>query len=217
MNTMTRLVTVGLISLGWITGVAHAELSVSVTISGPPDELLPLLQHIKDMGIGHGGGESGIKLEMNSVSAPASPAPATASGPETPALPQPTTPPAPPAPPKPVLGFTEAQSVPATAKPGNTILISVRVGDPDHQIDTIAATVVGTPGVVDLYDNGTHGDATTADGIWSASIPLNSQVKPGDYLITITAYNRNGLAVMVPGPDKQEIPLSAQAKITVTP
>lgn len=211
MKTMARLFAVCLILLGWSMGAAYAELSVSVTISGPLDELLPLLQHLKDMGIGHGGGASGIHLEMNSVAVPV---PSTPS----PALAQSTAvPPVPPPLPKPVLGFSEAQSFPSTAKPGSAILVSVRVGDPDRQVDTIAATVVGTPGVVDLYDNGTHGDVTAADGIWSASITLNNAVKAGDYLVTITAYNRNGLAVMVPGPDKQEIPLSAQAKITVIP
>ena len=218
MNTMARMVAVGLVTLGLMTGVAYAELSVSVTISGPLNELLPLLQHLKDMGIGHGGGESGIKLEMNSVAVPA-PGPNTAPvpAPETPAAQPAPAPAAPQPPPKPILGFSEALVTPAIAKAGTTVLVSVRVSDPDHQVDTIAATVVGTPGVVDLYDNGTHGDVTAADGIWSAAVTLDSQVKPGDYLVSITAYNRNGLAVMVPGPDKQEIPLSGQAKMTVTP
>ena len=227
MNTMAKMVVVGLITLGLLTGVAYAELSVSVTISGPLDELLPLLQHIKDMGIGHGGGENGIKLEMNSVAAPVNgpvpaPVPNTEPSPSvpapngTPSSPAPA-PAAPQPPPKPVLGFSDTLATPAIAKAGTTVLVSVRLSDPDHQVDTVAATVVGTPGVVDLYDNGTHGDVTAADGIWSAAVTLDAQVKPGDYLITITAYNRNGLAVMVPGPDKQEIPLSGQAKMTVAP
>ena len=230
MNKILQVVVVGLIALGLISGVAYAELSVSVTISGPLEELLPLLQHIKDMGIGHGGGETGIKLEMNSVAAPAAPAPEAATQAAPPPAPeasttaaaQPTPPPtAPPPPPKPALGFSEIQVAPSTTKPGNTVLISVRVNDPDHQVDTVSATTDGTvanaPGVGDLYDNGTHGDVTAADGIWSAAVILSSQVAPGEYPITIRGYNRNGLSVMVPGPDKQDIPLSAQAKITVTP
>ncbi|MBN2310996.1 MAG: hypothetical protein JXR94_18620 [Candidatus Hydrogenedentes bacterium] len=182
---------------------AVAELTVTVSISGSIEELLPVLQHLKDMGIGVGAEGDGLKLRMHSVitgdeAAPTEPAP----------------PAEPPAPPKPILGLMNPAALPATVRPGGILVVTVKVGDPDHVIDTIGVTVSdGTS--FDLYDNGTRGDAEALDGLWSRSVAVPQDMPAGQHVATITAYDVNGDPVMVPGAGGAAVPLAVECKVNV--
>lgn len=189
---------------------AFAEMSVSVTINGPIEEIVALLQHLKDLGIGQTSapGQGPYKVTITSVAT-------TSKEPEPPALPQPPAEPQPP--PKPSLALSDAKVEPAEAKPGASILVTVKVSDPDHLIDTIAATVDGMPGSAELYDNGTHGDAAAGDGVWSGAIALVPQTAPGEHAISIAAFNAGGNPVMKTVENQPPVPLKAETKVAVKP
>jgi hypothetical protein len=184
-----------------ITVQAAAETTVSITINGPIEDMVALLQHLKDIGVGSAPGPSNgqYKVTIKSVATTT-----TETGQTQP-------------PPKPLLALEDAKAEPATAKPGEAVLVTVKVSDPDHAIDTIAAAVDGAQGSIELYDNGAQGDATAADGTWTASLALPPQTTPGEHAITVSAYNAAGNPVMKSVENQAPVALTAQVKITVQP
>ena len=181
---------------------ALGDVTVTVTISGTLDDMLPILQHMRDMGVGGGPAESAMKLEVHSVAGPAAPSSAPAAPAEA-------------APPKPALGLLEPKATPGTLKAGEKALLTVRVSDPNRMVDTVTASVDGKE--VDLFDNGANGDATAGDGIWSGVLEVPQNMAPGDHVITMAAYGAYGYPVLAPGPDGKDQPLAVQTKLTVAP
>jgi len=174
-------------------GSSHAELAVAVTISGPIDEILPLLEQLKDMGVGAASADESLRVELRSV----------AKAPE------------PPAPPKPSLAIDTLRAAPPSVRLGEPVLLSLRVSDPDGVVDTVAATISGVAGSVDLYDNGSHGDATANDGLWSASVVTRAPLAPGEHTVAISAFNAFGTVVTVPGEDGKPVPLTCETGLVV--
>ncbi len=168
---------------------AHAEVKVTVSISGSIDEVLPILRHLQDLGIG-ATGEQAMKLQVHSSMSAGETTPAT-------------------------LGFHAAAVEPVAAKVGDAVLITAKVGDPDHLVDTVAATVGGL--TVDLYDNGTNGDAVALDGTWSRKVQLPAGLPAGEAKIAITAYDVSGDTIQVPAPNGTKNPMTTQAVVTVLP
>ena len=188
-------------AIAFISTQAVAETTVSITINGPIEDMVALLQHLKDIGVGSAPspGTGQYKVTIKSV----------ATTTEETAQAQP--------PPKPPLALENAKAEPATAKPGDLVLVTVNVSDPEHAVDTIAAAVDGAQGSTELYDNGTQGDAAASDGIWSASVALPPQTAPGEQGITISAYNAAGNPVMKTVENQAPVPLAVQVKVTVQP
>jgi len=81
-NAIRRTLFVMIAGMGFLGATAFADVTVSITISGTVDELAPVLQHLKDMGIGLGKGAAsapadGAKTEIHSsMTAPAPAGPA---------------------------------------------------------------------------------------------------------------------------------------------
>ena len=166
---------------------------MSVTISGPIDEILPLLEQLKDMGVGAPSTDESLRVELRSVAK----APEAAE------------------PPKPPLALEALQADPPSVRVGEPVRLSVRVSDPAGVVDTVAATISGVAGSVDLYDNGTHGDATVNDGVWSASVVTDAPLAPGEHTVAVSAFNAFGTVVMAPGADGKPVPLTCETKIAV--
>lgn len=185
-------VLVALIALFAAIPAAHAEVTVSITISGTVEELVPILQKLQELGLG-GATASGDPLKLNVHSVMTNEGAAAA---------------APPA-------IESAVVEPASAKAGEAVLVTAKIADAGHAIDTVAATVGETK--VDLFDNGMEGDATAGDGIWSRRVTLSPALAAGDVAVAVNAYNANGEPVLITGADGQSAPLTAQAKVTVVP
>ncbi|MCP4643586.1 MAG: hypothetical protein GY851_24270 [bacterium] len=199
--------TIALLALAFLVcaGTADAELKVSVSITGTIDELMPILQHLKDMGIGIDVTTEevdALKVQLHSaVPGPDQPAPAPAQ-------------PAPPAPPK--LGLSQLKVEPETPKLEGLMLVSVRLSDPNRVVDTVAATVgVYDELSTDLYDNGTHGDEKALDGVWSCALKVTDDLGSGDHDVKAMAFDRNGDPVMVADPDGTAVPLLVAGQVTV--
>lgn len=173
---------------------ARAEVTVSITISGPVEELVPILQKLQELGLGGATATADpLKLNVHSVMTEEEKAAAES--------------------PQPAIKSVTVE--PASAKAGGSVLIAASVADPNRAIDTVAATIGDTK--VDLFDNGTEGDVTAGDGVWSRMTALPAGLAPGEVEVSAHAYNANGEAVQVPGTNGEPTALTAMAKVAVTP
>ncbi len=187
-------------------GTAVAELSVSVTISGSVDEILPVLRLLQEVGITAGADaaeQDQLRLQIHSVVTEER-QPAQGAAPAVPA-------------PKPVLAMSDAKVTPAQSKRGDVIVVSVRVSDPDRVVDTVAARFDGPDGaILDLYDNGQKGDAKALDGVWSRSVQGSGSVTPGRHTVEITAYDASAVPVVRVDEDGTVNPLKVRTEFTTT-
>ena len=186
---------------------AAAEVTVSVTLTGPLDELLPILEHLREMGVGAAGtGDEALKLEMHSVATPEETPPAAVE-------PAPVEPAAPPQPAGPSLaGFT---AEPAVARASEKVWMSILVLNGVGIVDTVSATIEGTDTQFELYDNGENADPVAGDGQWSAEIVLDPQLPAGQIPLNIVAFNANGQPVKVNDPAGQPTDLAATVVLEV--
>ncbi len=182
------------LTAAWCTGSAWAAGSgpeVSVSISGSLNDMLPVLQLLRNMGFGFESpddAEQPLRLEVHSVvtdgdliqSAAAGDIPGMGERAEQAALPD--TP-----------GLYHPAADPASAKPGGPITVSVMLVDPERRVDTLSARIVGAEGVLaDLYNDGTHGDVTPNDATWTGTLALPSTLITGSHLVELTAYDNYG-------------------------
>lgn len=186
---------------------ASAQVKVSVTLSGSVDEMLPILQHLRDMGFGDAaeieveGGEEAdaIRMSVHSVMSSGE-EPAEEAPPQAPAQPK-------------GLSLSNAKFDPATAKGGEVALLTVSVSDPEQRVDTVAAKFRDRPDATfDLFDNGTQGDRTVGDGVWSRRVPVFPQLQTGQHVVEITAFDVNGQPVG----GEDGAPIKADTILTVT-
>ncbi|MCH7959443.1 MAG: hypothetical protein IID08_04905 [Candidatus Hydrogenedentes bacterium] len=186
------------------------EISVSVNIKGSIDELVVVLEKLRELGIGDeqtASVEEPVRVEMHSVAT--SPVP----------LPLPVAPPQPVVPPQAVatISLTQATVIPAQARPGESVLVSVHVADPRGQIDTVAATLHGVNGFMfDLYDNGTHGDAIQGDGVWSYVLQIPTLAGASSYRVVVTAYDRSGDIIEFDNSEGESTPLTTETLLGIT-
>jgi hypothetical protein len=184
---------------------ASAQVEVSVTLSGTVEDMLPILQHLRDMGFGDAadievsGGDDAVRMSVHSVM--------TGEGEEASAdeavaevVPE-------------GLALFDAKFQPASAKSGGTALLTVSVRDPENRVDTVAATFRDIPdGTLDLFDNGTQGDRKVGDGIWSRRVPVFPQLQAGQHVLEISAFDVNGQPIA----EEDGGPVQTDAVLTVT-
>lgn len=164
---------------------ASAQVTVSVTLSGSVEEMLPILQHLRDMGFGDAaeieveGGDEAIRMNVHSIMKREDEV-GTAEAPVEPVVPK-------------GLALVNAEFAPESAKGGQAVLLTVSVSDPENRVDTVAATFRDMPDVtLDLFDNGTQGDRKIGDGIWSRRVQVFPQLQAGQHTLEISAYDVNG-------------------------
>lgn len=185
-----------LVILVGLAAPISAEVTVSITVTGTIEELIPILQKLQELGLG-GASASPDPLKLNVHSVMTEGEAAAEPSPQTPA-------------------FSEAAIQPASAKAGESVLITVRVVDPARVVDTVVAGIGELR--LDLFDNGTEGDATAGDGVWSRQTTLPSTLAAGDMAVAISAYNANGEPVTLPSADgTQATAMTTETKLTVTP
>ncbi len=207
MNGLTRRTILIMALAAFMAPLALAEVSISITISGSIEELLPILRQLQNMGVGVSDGtEDPLKLNVHSVmTGDDMPLPGAEPA-QAPVEPQPE--------PKPMgLGIHETSVAPNPAKTGESVLFTATVGDPNHVVDTVGLTLGDV--TFDLFDNGANGDLTAMDGIWSRSYELPASLPPGDYVAMISAYDVNGEPVILAGEGEEPKPIAAEAPFTI--
>ena len=209
-SAVSKMLVCAAIALTCAMPGASEDVSVSVNITGSLDELIVVLEKLKELGIGEeqaASVEEPVRVQMHSV----------ATNP-VPILPPVVPPVAPIAPPQAAaaISLTQASVVPAQARSGDAVLVSVRVTDPRGEVDTVAATLHGVNGFMfDLYDNGTHGDSVRGDGVWSYSLEIPMLAGADTYRIVVTAYNRNGDIIEVDDAEGESTPVTAETMIGI--
>jgi hypothetical protein len=205
---------------------AHAEVDVSVTLSGDIDEIIAVLVQLRNLGIGENiaaQAEDPLRLHVHSIAVgslddpPADAEQQGASGAdrqaEAPQPAEPEQPAAPPPPPTPNLA--DATVEPTTAAPGQPVTVTVAANDPDHAIDTVAVEFdTPAPLMRDLYDTGTEGDAQAGDGVWSRRIVLPPDLASGEYTGRIVGFDINGEPLTARTGDGE--PRRVQTGVTLT-
>jgi hypothetical protein len=87
--------------------------------------------------------------------------------------------------------LTGSSAAPGALNSGGTTLLTVTQGTcTSTDVPTsvrIDLSAVGGSATAPMYDDGTHGDVTAGDGIWSLSTPIVAA--PGTYALTATASN----------------------------
>ncbi len=211
-----------ILAIAALTGRAYADVEVSLTISGSTSEILAILQQLKNMG--YGGTEDPLKLRVHSLhnvqdesmvkegalSTPEGGAVADSQT-EGQAEGQVEAPPEP----KPVIALNNPVVTPATAAPGQNMLVTVEVIDLKNAIDTLSVSFGAGKPPVDLHDNGTNGDTAPGDGLWSALLPIPADAAQGPHELTIAAFDANGAPIMTMTKDQRVVPLNAKIQAAV--
>lgn len=117
--------------------------------------------------------------------------------------------------------FTDAGIEPAAITVGSSAVISVTVKDKHLTVSKIEGVVKEDPRLkFRLRDDGSAPDAKAGDGTWSLKVDVPSQAPPGGFTVELTAYNDEGLPVLVRdkggnvGPMVTEIPVHIEAGTT---
>ncbi len=191
----------GIMALALVAGTARAELKVTLTIDGDVTEMIAVLQQLQLLGLGVSAPEEEdpLKMRLESVygqeEAENETAPASA--------------------PEPVLALTRPVATPKKTSPGGTLVLSVAVIDERRAVDTLSATVIGTGLAFDLFDNGTHGDETPADGVWTASFVIPPDTPVGEYEVNFIAYDGAGNPLTAPTPEGSRSAVTVSTKVTI--
>lgn len=200
----------------WCSGGAWAAGSgpeVTVSISGSLNDMLPVLQLLRNMGFGFESPDDAgqpLRLEVHSVVSDGDLIKDAVAG-DIPGVDERAAQDAAPVPDK--LGLYNPAVDPASAKPGDSMTVSVMLADPERLVDTMSARIVGAEGALaDLYNDGTHGDAAANDAAWTGTLVLPPTVLAGAHHIELVAYDDYGDPVA--GEDGE--PLRVRIPIEIT-
>jgi len=192
-----------IVALALVSTTARAELRVTLTIDGDINEMVAVLQQLQALGLGGSEAEADdpLKLRVESVHE-------QAPEPEAETQPEPE--------PEPVLALTRPTAQPEPVAPGGELTLSVAVIDERRVVDTMSAAVEGLGLACDLFDNGTHGDVTPADGVWTAVLPIPADAVEGGHEVTFIVYDGAGNPLTAPTPDGGAAAVTASTQVTVT-
>jgi hypothetical protein len=173
-------------------------LEVSLTVKGEPEEIQAVLDFIKTLNAG--GEDDALKININSIASAGNGQPTTSG---TPVLEDPP------------LGLERPEVFPTKGAPGAPFIVTVNVRDKYDEVDTLSVRLAGTSLTTDLYDDGTHGDKTPADGVWTATLTPLDVTPSGTYKVEITAYDKNGKTLTTLKPDGTVVKLVANTELII--
>lgn len=175
-------------------------LEVSLTVEGEPEEIQAVLEFIKTLKPGTAAEDDPLKINVHSIAAPGGSGASDAGSGEIEEAP---------------LSLDRPEVFPAKGAPGSSFVITVNVRDKYDEVDTLSVRMSGTSLSTDLYDDGTHGDKTPADGLWTATLTPLEVTPSGAYRLDIAAYDKNGQALTALKPDGTVIKLTAATELTI--
>ncbi len=185
---------------------ARAELQVSLEISGSVDEIMAVLQQLREAGLGDAGeeGSEGLRLEVHSTATAeeaAAPVEAPAAAPTQP------------------IALSNVGLEPSVVTAGQVLRVTVQVYDEANVVDTVAANMHSEDKefTFDLFDDGSHGDETAGDGVRSVNVAVPGAATPGEYQLTFYAYDAAGTQLSLPGENGEPTPITISATVTVQP
>ncbi len=112
--------------------------------------------------------------------------------------------------------MSDARVTPDMLKPGDVAVITVDVSD---RYDTVARV----EGVVEedqqvtlkLKDDGVAPDQEAGDGVWTLEVDVPRQAPPGEFHLTLTAYDKDGGVVLVRDKEGDTMPLNSTCLVKI--
>ncbi len=183
---------------------SRAEIKTQIVISGNIDELIEVLERLRELGFGATvDSGNGSKIKLHSVM-------------DEKEIGRGFT--APPPEPEVIgLAFFWARAEPKVARPEGTVLIEAKLSDPWREVVSIKATLKGGSFSFDLIDKGNGGDRVARDGIWSFGLKLPEEPDARRYGVKIVAYDKNGEIVTVEDEGGKTLPLITETSFEVGP
>jgi len=112
--------------------------------------------------------------------------------------------------------FKEAGVEPPALIVGQSAVISATIKDKHRTVVKVEGTVKEDPRLkFRLRDDGQDPDAKAGDGIYSLRVDVQQQVPPGEFTLELTAYNSNGVPVLVKPKGGVAAPLTQTIPVTI--
>jgi len=112
--------------------------------------------------------------------------------------------------------LSSASIKPATLRPGDTAVVTVRVTDAHKIVDRVVGVVKEDPRMkFNMMDDGQAPDASKGDGIWSLQVDVPFMAPKGSFTLELTAYGQDGQVIMVKDADLGKAPLSAVCELVI--
>ena len=175
-------------------------LEISLTVEGNVEEIQAVLEFIKTLNAENAAEDDPLKINVHSIAAPGGTEAGKGGSGEIE---------------EPPLSLERPEVLPAKGAPGAPFIVTVNVRDKYDEVDTLSVRMSGTSLSTDLYDDGTHGDKTPADGLWTATLTPLDVTPSGAYRLDIVAYAKDGQALTALKPDGTVIKLTAATELTI--
>lgn len=112
--------------------------------------------------------------------------------------------------------FKDALIEPAVLQVGQSAVISATIKDKHRTVVKVEGTVKEDPRLkFRLRDDGQDPDLKAGDGVYSLRVDVQHQVPPGQFTLELTAYNSNGVPVLVKPKGGEAGPLMQSIVVTV--
>jgi hypothetical protein len=112
--------------------------------------------------------------------------------------------------------FTNAELKPPVLAPDSSGVITVRVSDPHDIVDRVEGVVEEDPRItLPLRDDGVAPDQTAGDGVWSLEVEVPFDAPPGDFTLVLTAYQSNGMPIVVKRKDQEAGPMTTSVPVVI--
>lgn len=94
--------------------------------------------------------------------------------------------------------FQKAVISPDQLKPGDTAMIQAEIKDKYDIVNRVEGVVKEDPTIrLQLQDNGQAPDLKAGDKVWVLQVDVPFQATPGDFLLQLTGYRKDGTPVPV--------------------
>ena len=112
--------------------------------------------------------------------------------------------------------FKEAGVEPPALVVGQSAIISATIKDKHRTVVKVEGTVKEDPRLkFRLRDDGQDPDLKAGDGIYTLRVDVQPQVPPGQFTLELTAYNSNGVPVLVKPKGGDAAPLTQIIPVSI--
>ncbi|HOK10042.1 MAG TPA: hypothetical protein PLJ10_10315 [Candidatus Hydrogenedens sp.] len=110
----------------------------------------------------------------------------------------------------------KVEVIPNEIYPGDTAVIQVVVKDKHHIVQKVEGIVKEDPRIkLRLRDDGIEPDKKANDGIWILKVDVPNEVMPGEFMLEITAYRKDGLPIKVRHKEEKIVTLKKEIPIVI--
>lgn len=113
--------------------------------------------------------------------------------------------------------LSEAKMVPDNLKPGDTALITVEVFDSLNLVQSVTGLVKEDKTINFRFrDDGTKGDETAGDAIWSMKVDVPFNAPPGGFTFEISAFDVNENLIIVRDENNEAVGMTTSFTLDIT-